>query len=73
MSLLLEYCCNGDLKSFLIKHKDQIEKLLLQFDNFGWMDNTASKNLKEFSLDARILHRWVYQVCNDNLLTTSVL
>ena len=73
VSLLLEYCCNGDLKSFLIKHKNEIEKLLLQFDNFGWMDDTSSKNLTTFSLDARMLHRWVYQVCNNNLLITPVL
>ena len=60
VALLLEYCSKGDLKSYLIHHREEIEKELIHFSNSGFTPSTTSSRV---TFDVKLLHRWVYQVC----------
>ena len=62
ISLLLEYCCKGDLRSFLIRHRLEIEKSLTLYMNSGFFESTKSKSARNVILDVKILYRLVYQV-----------
>ena len=62
VSLLLEYCCKGELRSFLIRHRLEIEKSLTLYINSGFFESTKSKSARNVILDVKILYRWVYQV-----------
>ena len=64
VSLLLEYCSNGDLKSYLIQNREEIENALMDFKDHGFepsfsRGDSASNNI----LDIKMILRWVYQVC----------
>ena len=67
MSLILEYCSKGDLKTFLIENRKEIEKHLSEFYETGSIPHSEMKNSQkpmDYYLDVLMLYRWVFQVGN---------
>ena len=62
VSLLLEYCSKGDLKSFLVDHRKEFHDSLNEFYKTGFTNKSIPKSSANQILDIRILLRWVFQV-----------
>ena len=62
VSLLLEYCSKGDLKSFLVDHRKEFYDSLNEFHNAETLNQKSSKSSGNPILDIKILHRWIFQV-----------
>ena len=62
VSLLLEYCSKGDLKSFLVDHRKEFNDSLNDFQKTGVSNKSIPKSSVNQVLDIKILHRWAFQV-----------
>ena len=62
VSLLLEYCSKGDLKSFLVEHREEFQDALTEYHNTGFCNDNISKNSADPVLDVKILYQWGFQV-----------
>ena len=58
VALILEYCSKGDMKSYLIKNRQDFEQSL---DNVYHNKRAESHPLTPFH-DVALLYRWTYQV-----------
>jgi hypothetical protein len=61
-TLLLEYCSNGDLRSYLITNREEFERSLKHYTEKGRIDHCTSSDKAGTSLDIMVLCRWAYQV-----------
>ena len=62
MSLILEYCSKGDMRSYLIHHRKEFQKSLSNFDNNGTLEYIPVSTPTAIHHDVRLLYRWTYQV-----------
>ena len=61
-SLILEYCAKGNLRSFLIDHRQEFEKSLEYYEKNNFLELLLSFQTSGVSHDVSLLYRWLYQV-----------
>ena len=61
IALILEYCSRGDLRSYLIKNRHDLENSLNGV-YLHKMGDTKSSKSDSFIHDVNVLYRWTYQV-----------
>ena len=62
VSLLLEYCSKGNLKSFLVENRKQFSESLENFSKIGMASLEVPLKVEYPSVDIHFLYFWTFQV-----------